>query len=181
MKKDLLRRPLKAKMPYLAPTLQRFDKRTFQERLERLQHLQTIFPKGYGFLLPAESAFVLSEVKMCFINGQFIATIMLAQAFIEHTLQASLVRMGHPRVAGRSLSEITKWFRRNRPQHDYLMGKIDKLRGFRNPFSHLRPFDDPDTIGQRMLKSKQPPEVIIEKAARDALALMYQVAITRFQ
>jgi hypothetical protein len=61
------------------------------------------------------------------------------------------------------------------------MGRIDMLRRFRNPFSHLRPFDDPDTIGQRTLKSKQPPEAIIEKAARDALALMYQVAITRFQ
>ncbi|MFC1463169.1 hypothetical protein ACFLQU_06175 [Verrucomicrobiota bacterium] len=181
MKKDLLGHPLKAKPPYLAPTLQRFDKRTFQERLERLQHLQTVFPKGYGFLLPPESAFVLSEVKMCFINGQFIATLMLTQAFIEHALQASLEGLGHPRVARRGLSEITKWFRSNRPQHDFLMEKIDKLRRFRNPFSHLRPFDDPDTIGQRMFKSKQLPEDIIEKEARDALALMYQVAITRFQ
>jgi len=118
---------------------------------------------------------------MCFINGQFIATLMLTQAFIEHTLQTVVEELGHPQVARRGLNEITKWFRKNRPHHDFLMEKIDKLRRFRNPFSHLRPFDDPDTISQRVLRSRMPPKDIIEKEARDALALMYQVAVTRFQ
>lgn len=180
MKKDILGHPLKAKEPYLSRTLRKFDRDTFPHRLERLQHLQAVFPKGYGFMLPPESAFIMTEVKMTFINGQFIATVMLAQAFIEHILQIAVEGLGHPQVARKGLNDIIKWFKRQRPQHTFLINKIDRLRRFRNPFSHLRPFDDPDTISQRAMKSRMRPEDIIENETRDALALMYQVAITRF-
>jgi hypothetical protein len=180
MRKDLLGHPLKERTPYLSRTLRKFDRDTFPSRLERLQHLQTIFPKGYWFGLPLESAYIMDEVKMTFVNGNYIATVMLSQAFIEHILQIEVERLGHPVVARKGLREIIKWFKRERPHNDFLMNRVDRLRRFRNPFSHLRPFDDPDTLARRAMKSQSDPSEIIKMETKEALALMYQVAITRF-
>lgn len=63
--------------------LSRYDKTTFEERLERLKFMHKIFPKGLLLSGDMEFVFTFSEIKECFISGHFIATIVLAQAFIE--------------------------------------------------------------------------------------------------
>ena len=136
------------------------------------------FQRDISFLLPLESSYLLREVKMAFINGEYVATLMLAQAFIEHILQCSVEHTGEKKVARHGLAEIIKWFMKNKPQHNFLMRKIDHLRRFRNPFTHLRPLDDPDTLSQRIFTTKTSPDEILEAETKDALALMYQVAIT---
>jgi len=180
MEKDLFGKPIRKKEPRYARSLRKYDRDSFDERLNRLQYLQSIFPDGYGFLLPLESSYLLHEAKVTFVDGAYVATIMLAQAFIEHILQCAVAAAGEEKVARRGLAEIAKWFRKNRPQHDFLIGKVDHLRRFRNPFTHLRPFDDPDTLGQRIFAAKASPDEILEEETKSALALMYQVAITTF-
>ncbi len=180
MKKDLFGNPIIKKQSRLERSLNKYDQDSFSSRLSRLEHLQQIFPKGYWFALPPESAHIFDETKMTFINGHYIACVMLAQAFIEHVLQMELERMGHPKIAGRSLKEIIKWFKTNKPEHKFLMDNIDRLRKFRNPFAHLRPFGDPDSLSQRIMRAQTAPDKILEKESRDSLALMYRVAITRF-
>jgi hypothetical protein len=180
MEKDLFGRPIRKKEPRYGRSLRKYDRDSFDERLARFQYLQTVFPKRYGFLLPLESSYLLHEVKVTFVSGAYVATIMLSQAFIEHVLQCAVESAGEGKVARCGLAEIVKWFQKNRPQHDFLMRKIDDLRRFRNPFTHLRPFDDPDTLGQRIFVAKASPDEILETETKSALALMYQVAITTF-
>ena len=180
MEKDLFGQSIEKKESFLKKSLRKYDKDSFNDRLKRLEYLQKIFPKDYGFLLRPESAFILDEVKMTFINGYFISTVMLAQAFIEHVLQTILETFGHQKLSQKNLKEIIKWFRSNKPEHNFLMKKIDHLRRFRNPFSHLKPFNDPNTITQRSFCSRVQPDEILEKETRDALELMYQVMVTKF-
>ena len=54
----------------LEGVMRRYDKRTFSNRLLRLEHVTKIFPRGLMHMLPPESAFVFEEAKMSFINDQ---------------------------------------------------------------------------------------------------------------
>jgi len=142
--------------------------------------LRTVYPGGYSFLLPLESSIVLEEAKLSFLNGADLATVMFAQAFIEHLLQIHVDNLGQPKVARRGLKAIAAYVRETEPQHAYLMGLVDEVRRFRNPFMHLREFDDPDRLTQRLLANPGSPEQVLEGEAKRALAIMYRVALTKF-
>lgn len=180
LRKDLFGKPIIEKESYLERSLRKYDRDSFGGRLDRLKYLKNIFPKGYGFILSPESSYILDEVKITFINGQYVATIMLAQAFIEHMLQGTVCGAESEKVSKRGLGTIVKWIRNNKPEHSYLMKEIDHLRKFRNPFCHLRPSDDPDTISQRMFQSGMHPDAILEEEAKKAVVLMYEIAVRKF-
>jgi hypothetical protein len=180
VKKDLFGNPIIEKESPMERSLRKYDRDSFDDRLGRLKYLQKISPKGYSFFLPPESAYILDEVKMTFINGQCVATIMLAQAFIEHVLQGKVYGPESEKVVRKGLSKITEWISNNKPVHSDLMKRINRLRRFRNPFCHLRPFDDPDTISQMIFQSGMHPDAILEEETQKAIALMYEVAVTKF-
>lgn len=178
MKTDLFGTKKRKKRTYLEINLNKYDRDTFSDRLERLKYLNSIFPKGYGFLSGMETAYVFDEAKMTFINGEFISTIMLAQAFIEHKLQACLASKGLIKESKNGLKSMTMCLRRKKLVNEFLLNKIDHLRKIRNPFSHLRPGDE-SSVSERIFLEKQGPLLIMEKDAKNSIALMYQIAITK--
>jgi hypothetical protein len=62
--------------------------------------------------------------------------------------------------------------------NDYLLDQIDALRRKRNPFVHLKAAGHPDKIDQRAFNLGKQPNSVLEKEAKEALSLMYQIAIT---
>jgi hypothetical protein len=84
MEKDLFGHPIKKKKTRLERSLEIYDKETFLDRLERHRWLENTLPRGYSFIMPVETFFVKDEVVRSFANGEFVATILLSQAFIEH-------------------------------------------------------------------------------------------------
>ena len=177
--KDLFGRARKRRPTRLRSILNGFDRRTFDQRLARLAHLQTIFPKGYSFLLPPETSFVFDEAKMAFINGQFISTILLAQAFIEHIFQCKIAARGDTKIAEAGLAAMTKYLAKHEILHEFLVKKVDELRKIRNPFVHLQNNLSSKGVFNRIVKEQKSPEQLLEEAAQRALALMYQIATTR--
>lgn len=116
---------------------------------------------------------------MAFINGAFIATIMLAQAFIERRLQDYMEARGLAKQARRGLKAIVQYFRQNHLLNELLLDKIDRLRQTRNPFSHLKPIDHPYTMAQRIFLEMKQPEEILETEAKEAIALMYTIFMAK--
>lgn len=165
--------------PAMSHWLHRSDSATFEFRRARAEHLKLIYPRGYSFLLPPESFYVLEEAKLAFLNGADLAAVMLAQAFIEHILQIHLEKLDQAAVARRGLKAIIEYIRRCEPHHRYLMSLVDEVRRFRNPFMHLRDFDDPDCLSQRVFATQMSPEQILEDEAKRALGVMYEVAVTK--
>jgi hypothetical protein len=177
--KDLFGQIIKQHQPRLRSILKKFDTRTFEDRLARLKHLQTIFPKGYSFLSSPETFFVFNEAKMAFINGEFISTILLAQAFIEHKFQCVIDQKGESKIANAGLAAMTKYLAEKKLLHAFLIQKVDKLRKIRNPFVHLQTHYNSDSISSRVAQEQRRPEQIFAKDAEQALALMYQIATTK--
>ncbi|MBW4516301.1 MAG: hypothetical protein KME11_13895 [Timaviella obliquedivisa GSE-PSE-MK23-08B] len=61
---------------------------TERERLERYKFIWEEFGAPTDMLLAGgiPAIFALNEMKIAFINGQYMATVLLAQVFIEHSL-----------------------------------------------------------------------------------------------
>jgi hypothetical protein len=159
--------------------MRRYDKRTFSNRLLRLDYVTKIFPRGLMYMLPPESAFVFEEAKMSFINGQFVSTILLSQAFIEHMFQNYVQSIGNKSLAKSGLAAITRFLRKGNIVHPFLLDKIDQLRLIRNPFTHLPAPGSPHSISQRAFQKQQDPYHALATDAAAALGLMYQIAITK--
>lgn len=177
--KDLFGYTKKTRRPRLEAAILRHDRETLDGRVQRLRHLQTIFPKGYGFLSSLETAFLFDEAKMSYINGQFIATILLAQAHIEHGLQSYVAQRGESRLASAGLAKITKFLRRHNLVHTFLLDRIDRLRKIRNPFTHLPDWDSPHTLTRRAAQRQHDWSATLRDDAEFSLALMYEMAVTR--
>lgn len=163
-------------------SLTRYDKRSMSERVQRLKFLKKIFPKGFFFGSDLETAYIFNEVKMAFINGEFISTILLSQAFIERRLQMHYISLGLDNIANKGLKTILDHAKKNSTIHHFLLPKIDELRLKRNPFVHLKDHGHKFNISQRIYNAKdkvlrQPMELISEDAT-EALRLMYAIFIT---
>jgi hypothetical protein len=127
-----------------------------------------------------ESIFLFQEAGLAFINGAFISSVMLAQAFIERRLQDYMEAKGLGKEAKRGLDFIIKYFRKRKILDEFLLGKIDLLRQRRNPFSHLKPYDHPYTMGQRIFLEKKQPDKILLSDAKEAISLMYNISLMQF-
>jgi len=155
--------------------LSEVDKDTLEARASNLSFIIRIAPNS-GFAMPHESFLVFTEARDAFVNGLYVATIMLAQAFIEHRFQIFMGQIGEHEAATKGMNNILRRLLVLRPQYAFILDKVDKLRAFRNPFSHLKPFDHPHTIGQVSLQRQVHPNQVLFERAKDSLSLMYTVA-----
>ncbi len=163
-------------------TLAKYDKRSMADRIQRFKFLKKVFPKGYSFGSDLETAYIFDEAKMAFINGEFISTILLSQAFIERRLQMHYQSLGLDNISNKGLKAIIDHAKRNKTIHEFLLPKIDELRQKRNPFVHLKEYDHKFNISQRIYNDKdkvfREPMTIIREDAQEALRLMYAIFVT---
>ena len=187
MQKDLFGKNVASKKKTrLEIMLASYDKKSFTDRLERLGYLKKVFPKGFGFVSDLETAYILDEAKMAFVDGAFISTILLSQAFIERKFQGYYSGLGFANIAKKGLKAIIDHAKQNGTIHVFLLDKVDELRKIRNPFVHLKEYEHEYNLSQRMYKSyiktkqfKQPFQLLYEDA-KAAISLMYVVAVTEF-
>lgn len=181
MKKDMFGHPTKKKIDQLEVMLSRSDKRTFQNRLKRLKYLQSIPPYEFHMLSSVETYFLFEETRLAFVNGAFVATMILSQAFIERRINEVLVNKklikDNEQLGLKGLLRVCK---EHYILNVLLIEKIDHLRQARNPFTHLKSYDHPYTISNRIGTELKPPETIIEDDAKEAISLMYTVLFTKF-
>lgn len=144
-----------------------------------------MFLKGvrpnYGYLMRLESHVVLQEAEESFLHGSDVATVMLAQSFMEYILRGHVLGMDRPDIARRGLRAMIAYVKTKEPRHRYLLDLVDEVRRFRNPFMHLRPmFDESGGLSRRLLEEGRLPEEILEEEAKQALRVMYQLVRYRW-
>ncbi len=176
--KDLFGHPIKKKKPRLQTILEKYDRDTLLERMLRLGYVQKTFPKKYWFAMSIEAASLFSEAKMAFINGEFISTILLSVSFCEHWLGTFIENKGYPKKDYYTITNIINCLRKNKLISGYLLIQLDRIREIRNPFVHIKEYDNPNNFSQRLFKEKTIPHELLEKDAKEALPLMYQISIS---
>ena len=170
--KDLFGKRIKKRRPQLEILFAKHDKDTLQSRIDRIKYLSRITLDYTGMAGSMESMFTFEEAKACFVNGQFIATILLAQAFIERELQGQMLAKGYP-GANRGLKYIVKYCREKDLLPSTLIQKVDQLRNIRNSFAHLKPPMYEFNLHQRIYQSHfKPVGDVLSHDAREALSTM---------
>lgn len=119
-----------------------------------------------GGFVPARA---LDEARWCYVNGQFLASVLLCQAMLEHVLAGQYALMGKD-------SLIKKGFERlcDEALADHLISPSEhcafaSLRLLRNPYVHPKRMNDPKRMERRMMTENLSQEDIVEGDARQAL------------
>ncbi len=88
MPNDLFRNKIQNEESNCARTLKFYDEETFTERKKRCENLFSLVPEDRIWISSDESYFMWLEIRMPYISGCFISTILLALSFIERKFQA---------------------------------------------------------------------------------------------
>lgn len=156
----------------LLRALEQFDLMTRDVRVERIEWLSLHSPTFPTVMGRAETLQLLREARESFVNGHFVASLVVALAFIEHSLVEELqllkLTQGSPSFSDAlSIAETEKIF-----PPDWL-ARARRLSLRRNSYAHLKQEAHSHTLGARIRQEKQHPNAIMETDAKDAIDLMY--------
>jgi hypothetical protein len=180
MPRDLFGQLIREPRPRYEAALERHDRATRPARAERVRWLAKSIPRNIMMVMPLETMVVFQEAKSAFIDGQHVATVVLAASFLEHWFASKLTARGFGKEADKGLAASISCARSNRPVPEALLRSADRLRQIRNPFVHLKSFDHPHNVSQRSFALGKHPREVIERDARESLLLMYSVALHAF-
>ncbi|MDP1655218.1 MAG: hypothetical protein Q8K91_04905 [Hylemonella sp.] len=114
---------------------------------------------------------MMEEARVCFVNGQYMATVLCATSVVEHLLVAELEgKLAGKPTLGQSIDVAEE-------KQIYSAGMIKDLRelnGLRNPLAHRRDASDLSTLANRYLAKQVHPDAIKEQDARRSLEVMYK-------
>ena len=175
--KEVVKRKRKTR---IQSRLESMDKNTLNERIERSKYLNKIIPPNIGFIYSPEMHYLLKEANLSFINGQFVATLLLSQSFIEHWLEGRIDKNTIKKYGKPSLDNTLKAIKEKNTIHISLLNKIDKLRKIRNPFVHYKNPDYEFNIMKMSYSEKTKPDDYLYNEAKNAISLVYQICITKF-
>ncbi len=152
------------------------DKLTFHEKVKRLKYLSKINPEG--LILAGDYDFVMTyrETQLCFIDGHFLATIVLTQAFIEKMIHSHYITLGFEEIAQKGLSQILKHAKKYKLINGLIIKKVDRIRLKRNPITHLKGNKNQHGTMDRALKAKLNPILQLEKDATDSIDVLTFIA-----
>lgn len=156
----------------LMQALEASDDQRRDRRADRIEWLALHEVNPHLVIGRTETMHVLREAREVFVDGHFVATLMMAMSFIEHTIVEELQILGHVSGSPTFAQAIQTAEEKKTFPPDWLRrAKTLSLR--RNPFAHLKEGDHPHTLGVRVRQEKRHPQVIVETDAKDAIELMY--------
>lgn len=180
MTTDLFGNARKKRRPAFESALERRDRDTLADRAARVRWVSRKIPKG-GMLLPSDSLFVFTEAQSTFVDGYFIATVVLAAAFAEHWMTGILAGRGFGKECKAGLRACISCARKHDIWPELVLGRLAQLQSIRNPFIHLKEFDHRHTLAQRSWLVGRTPEDVLEQDAREALeAIFALVKLSKF-
>jgi hypothetical protein len=158
-------------------SIEKTDASTRNARADRLVWLFDSTPKlPSAFAGRFEQLTLLEEVRFCFVDGRFIATLLASTAFVEQTLMEELEIRGD-NGQRRTLAQAIESARKAGFLDDQVLDRADRLRKVRNPLGHFRAGDDPETIVNRYRTAKCHPTAMLEQDAKHAVSLVYELFV----
>lgn len=141
---------------------------TVQYRIERSKFIWEEFGPPADMLLfgGIPAMFALDELKRSFIYGNFMATIMLAQSFVEHSLGGMYALGRQEDVAAKGFKKLIDQACVDGHVTNELAATLHNLRMMRNPYTHHTVGTGPRSYMERLAQSGHyvPEEMVVEDA-----------------
>lgn len=153
------------------------DEICFVDKTKRLKYLHKINPGGLIMSGPIEFILTFREVQLCFIDGHFLATIVLGQAFVEKILHQHYNKLGFHTIANRGLNAILQHARKNNTISIFLINHVNAIRLMRNPITHSKDDSYQYGLDKRSFNNKTSPLIQLEKDAKKAVEVSTLLAL----
>lgn len=156
-------------------------------RLRLLVEIESREAAGRGLTMPggptAQHSYL--EAREAFVNGQFVAVVMLSQCLLENLLAGHV----HMESLGREVRSGVPQPRERKPAYRTTLSAcraagllsaddesdLRKLADRRNALAHFRDVSDPSNVERRSISERRPASEILEEDAADAVALLARV------
>lgn len=151
------------------------EKNTRDERLERLREFNDIVGPTGDMLLQGgiQSQLAIHEVANSYVCGNYMAVILLAQAFIEHSLSGHFMMSGEDKIAESSFKKIIDTALETEYLSKELYESLNKLRLIRNPYVHAKVGLKSGSLTRRMMLEKfEYPEEMAKSDAIKAIQVL---------
>lgn len=155
----------------LIDALKWFDENTRVERAKRIDWASSLYQSPglvSGEIVPLS---MMEEARVCFVNGQYMATVLCATSVVEHLLVAELEgTLPEKPTFGISIDAAKK----AKIYQAAMIKDLCELNGLRNALAHRRDGNDRSTLANRYLAKRVHPDAIKEQDARRSLEVMYK-------
>lgn len=142
-------------------------------RTERLAKLLVILPEEeMVFFGGMPSAQAYMEIRIAYIHGLFLSTVLLALACIEQELAGVLHMRGMDRLAKARLEKLLEEGLAKGIITAEEFQTFDHLRGVRNSYTHFRDPTHPTAWVRRAMINDTPIDDILEADATSALSAL---------
>lgn len=124
---------------YLRRSIEDGEQSTIEYRIDRLKFLWEEFGPPADMLLfgGIPSMFALDELKRSYIYGNFMATVLLSQSFVEHSLGAHYYMAGDAKTANLGFKALIDVSFKDGILDESLANLLHELRQIRNPYIHF--------------------------------------------
>jgi len=156
---------------HLLAALEESDARRQLGRAERIEWLTLHEAHAPMIMGRTETLQLRREAREVFVDGHYVATLLVALSFIEHTIVEELQILGYTKSSPTfgeaiTISEKNKVF-----PPDWLV-RAKKLSLRRNSFAHLKDAEHQHALGTRIREENRHPTSILESDAKDVIDLM---------
>ena len=151
------------------------DEATREDRAKRFQFILSEFgPDAHMLLVGGVPAmFAIHELKRSFIDGNYLATIVTAQAFVEHSLGGSFSMAGEDAIVNSGFARLIDESLAREWVSPELALRLHTLREMRNPYTHPKIGVPGKGYMERLMKAPVPdPETMAEQDAREAVRIV---------
>lgn len=152
----------------LTEALLRADAADLEARVARIEWMADHVVVAGAIMGPADTLTTLEEARVCFINGHFIATLVLCCAFVDQVIADELQERGFRNVT----SDLQKC-RDEELFSNALIDDIERLRRIRRGYVHRLSDSHENRLHNRVRSQKCHPRRIMEADGELAIRCMY--------
>lgn len=151
-----------------------------QGRLIRLRFLMdvgaTLGSQGTMIFGGYPAGLAYGEARSSFVNGNFLATVVLCQSLAEHLLAALLNAALPDSVPNKvQFRDTLKKCKEHGLLTDQDIADLTRLSELRNPVTHFRHLDDTSHVARRAINADEPVNTLLEGDAYFAIALAVRI------
>lgn len=147
-------------------------------RVLRLRDLLDTMPvpsDGLTFLGGEASQICFEEVRRCYMDGSYMAVVLLALAYVERVLAAVLYAAGWEAAKKAPFGEVLRKAHQDGFLSDLDWRAYQDLARLRNSHAHFRSPGSSESMTARMVEENAFPREVLAKDAKRALRAMAKI------
>lgn len=149
--------------------LMRADEADLNMRVDRIEWMADHVVDAGSIFGPVDTLFLLEEARVCFIDGHFIATVLIGCAFIDQVIDDELREKGL-----KNFKSDLGACRTDGLFDADLLDELEAIRKIRRGYAHRLTDGHANRLHNRVAESKAHPRRIMEEDGKRTISCMYR-------